>query len=118
MHLQQNRALACLNAFAILLCLNNSSILWHQPSGQRGWHLRRAWLQDCQHRRPYELLLLLQREGCQRSLPQGFCMFASPRQHSRKPPLGGLLADHLPSEPGCLEVCLSHQGLLQSFGLC
>ena len=36
---------------------------------------------------------------CLHGLPQGSCLFHAPRQHSRRPPLGYLLAKQLPSEP-------------------
>ena len=60
--------------------------------------------QDCQHRRPYELLLLLQRADHPRKLPDSFTMIAVPGEHSRKPFLGPLLSKHLPFNPKCLEA--------------
>ena len=54
-------------------------------------------------------MLLLQSATSVRSLPDGFCMFATPGEHSRKPGLGSVLAPHLPPQPRCAEVgCQSH----------
>ena len=77
-----------------------------------------ACAQDCQHRRPYEVVLLLQSATCTRSLPDGFCVFAVPGEHSRKPGLGSVLAQYLPPEPRCGEVGVQAAACAGEYACC
>lgn len=63
-------------------------------------------LQEVAHRRPYEVLVLAAPKHWRPKapLPDFHCIIAVPGQHSRKPQLGRLLAQHLPDNPKCLEV--------------
>ena len=63
-------------------------------------------LQEVAHRRPYETILIAAHEGYRPyvPVPENFCIFSVPGEHSRKPHLGRLIAPYLPDKPDCMEV--------------
>lgn len=83
------------------------------PSLRLAWSLFNMtwWLQDSEHRRPYEALLLAHTPAAAASAdwaslgpPQQLVIAAVPGEHSRKPHLGRLLRQYVPPSTSSLEV--------------